>query len=355
MSLFHRISNLFSRGKLEREIQDEIRSHIDMRTTENIAAGMSPQEAHRDAVLRFGNPTLMKERVVAQDAALTLESLGADVRYSFRQLLRNRGFAVIAILTLALGIGATTGIFSIMNAWIIQPLPLKDPQQLVIFWRAAAESPNEPAYYFSWRDYIYFTQRSRAFRSLGASFERSYALTGSGEPENLNGGIMSRTLFPTLGVSAYRGRLFLPDDDIGQPVAVISYALWTRRFHQSLDVLGETLTLNDKSFKIVGVLPPGFSYRVLDQPHDIDVWTLIQAGDPQYKQDSVAAVAILGRLNPGVTIAQAKSEISLLQAENDRHYPDIPKSTAYLSSLQQDNTREVRASLLVLGARLTKA
>ena len=349
MSLFHRISNLFSRGKLEREIQDEIRSHIDMRTTENIAAGMSPQEAHRDAVLRFGNPTLMKERVVAQDAALTLESLGADVRYSFRQLLRNRGFAVIAILTLALGIGATTGIFSIMNAWIIQPLPLKDPQQLVIFWRAAAESPNEPAYYFSWRDYIYFTQRSRAFRSLGASFERSYALTGSGEPENLNGGIMSRTLFPTLGVSAYRGRLFLPDDDIGQPVAVISYALWTRRFHQSLDVLGETLTLNDKSFKIVGVLPPGFSYRVLDQPHDIDVWTLIQAGDPQYKQDSVAAVAILGRLNPGVTIAQAKSEISLLQAENDRHYPDIPKSTAYLSSLQQDNTREVRASLLVLG------
>ena len=349
MSLFHRISNLFSRGKLERDIQDEIRSHIDMRTTQNIAAGMSPEEAHRDALLRFGNPSLMKERVVAQDAALTLESLGADVRYSFRQLLRNRGFAVVAILTLALGIGATTGIFSILNAWIIQPLPLKDPQQLVIFWRAAVESPNEPAYYFSWRDYIYFTQRSRAFQSLGASFERSYALTGSGEPENLNGGIMSRTLFSTLGVSAFRGRLFLPDDDTGQPVAVISHALWTGRFHQSLEVLGETLTLNDKSFKIVGILPPGFSYRVLDQPHDIDVWTLIQAGDPHYKQDSVAAVAIIGRLNPGLTIAQAKSEVSLLQAENDRHYPDIPKSTAYLSSLQQDNTREVRASLVVLG------
>jgi hypothetical protein len=280
MSIFHRISNLFSRGKLEREIQDEFRSHIEMRTSQNIGAGMSPENARRDALLRFGNPTIMKERVVAQDAALTLETIGADVGYSVRQLLRNRGFAVIAILTLALGIGATTGIFSILNAWIIQPLPLKDPQQLVIFWRATAESPNEPAYYFSWRDYIYLTQRSRAFQSLGASFERSYALTGSGEPENLNGGIMSRTLFSTLGVSAFRGRLFLLDDDIGQPVAVISHALWTRRFHQSLDVLGETLTLNDKSFKIVGILPPGFSYRVLDQPHDIDVWTLIQAGDP---------------------------------------------------------------------------
>jgi putative ABC transport system permease protein len=349
MSLFRRISNLFSRGNLEREVQDELRSHLDMRTAENVAAGMTHEQAHRDALLRFGNPALMKERIVAEDAALTLESLFADVRYALRQLVRNRGFAVIAILTLALGIGATTGIFSILNAWILQPLPLKDPQQLAIFWRAAAASPNEPAYYFSWRDYLYFRERSHAFQSLGASFERGYALTGSGEPESLHGGIASRTLFATLGVTAFRGRLFLTDDDTGPPVAVISYALWTQRFHQSLSVLGETLTLNDKPFKVVGILPSGFSYRVLDQPHDIDVWTLIQAGDPQYKQDSVAAVAIIGRLNPGVTIAQAKSEISLLQAENDRHYPDIPKSTAYLSSLQQDNTREVRASLLVLG------
>lgn len=349
MAIFRRISNLFSRSKLEREIQDELRSHLDMRTAENIAAGMPPEQAHRDALLRFGNPARMKEQIVAEDAALTMERLFADVRYALRQLVRNRGFAVIAILTLALGIGATTGIFSILNAWIIQPLPLKEPQQLFIFWRAAADNPNEPAYYFSWRDYLYFRERSHAFQSLGASFERGYTLTGSGEPESLHGGIASRTLFTTLGVAAFRGRLFLADDDTGSPAAVISYALWTQRFHQSLTVLGETLTLNDKSFKIVGILPPGFSYRVLDQPHDIDVWTLIQAGDPLYKQDSVAAVAIIGRLNPGVTIGQAKSEIKLLQTENDRHYPDIPKSTAYLSSLQQDNTREVRASLLVLG------
>ena len=349
MSLFTRISNLFSLAKLAREIDDELQSHIEMRTADNIAAGMSSEEARRDALLKFGNVTAMKEKVTGADAALTLESLFADVRYAFRQLMRNRGFAIIAILTLALGIGATTGIFSILNVWIIQPLPLQDPQHLVIFWRAAADSPNEPAYYFSWRDYSYFRERSHAFQSLGASFERGYTLTGSGQPESLHGGIASRTLFATLGVSAFRGRLFLTDDDTGPPIAVISYALWTQRFHHSLSVLGETLTLNDKPFKVVGILPAGFSYRVLDQPHDIDVWTLIQAGDPQYKQDSVAAVAIIGRLNPGVTVAQAKSDISLLQAENDRHYPDIPKSTAYLSTLQQDNTREVRASLLVLG------
>ncbi len=349
MSLFGRISNLFSRSRVDREITAELKSHIEMRMEDSIAEGMSPEEAHRDAVLRFGNPTFIKERTAAEDAVLPVESLVADVRYAFRQLLRNRGFAVIAMLTLALGIGATTGIFSILNAWIIQPLPLKDPQQLLIFWRAAPASPSEPAYYFNWRDYTYFRERSHAFQSLGASFERGYALTGSGEPENLNGGILSRTLFSTLGVTAFRGRLFMPDDETGPPVAVISHALWTKRFHQSLAVLGETLTLNDKPFQVVGILPPGFSYRVLDSPHDVDVWTLIQAGDPEYKQDSAAAVAIIGRLNPGVTLNQARSEIALLQKENDRRYPDTPPSTALLDGLQRDNTRTVRSSLIVLG------
>jgi predicted permease len=350
MSMLRRIRALVSRTRLEREIQDELRSHLEMRTSDNVAAGMTPEQARRDALLRFGNPAVMKERIAAEDAALSVENLFADVRYALRQLLRNRGFAVIAILTLALGIGATTGIFSILNAWIIQPLPLKDPQRLVIFWRAAAASPNEPAYYFSWRDYVYFRERSHVFQSLGASFERGYTLTGNSEPENLHGGILSRTLFSTLGVTAFRGRLFLPDDETGPPVAVISHALWTKRFHQSLTVLGETLTLNDKAFKVIGILPPGFSYRVLDAPHDVDVWTLIQSGDPECKQDSVAAVAIVGRLSPGVNLNQARSEIALLQQENDRHYPDIPKSTALLDGLQQDNTRTVRSSLIVLGS-----
>src|ERR1700723_2424593 len=213
MSLLGRMRVLASRRSLEKEIKDELRAHIDMRTADNVAAGMPPEQAHREALLQFGNPAVMKERVVAEDAALTLETLFADVRYALRQLLRNRGFAVIAILTLALGIGATTGIFSILNAWIIQPLPLNDPQQLVIFWRAATGSPGEPAYYFNWRDYVFFRERSHTFQSLGASFERGYALTGSGEPENLNGGILSRTLLSTLGVSPFRGRLFLPSDE----------------------------------------------------------------------------------------------------------------------------------------------
>jgi putative ABC transport system permease protein len=180
----------------------------------------------------------------------------ADIRYALRQFARNRGFTVIALLTLALAIGATTGIFSILYAYIIRPLPLKEPEQLVLFWRAVPANPKEPAWFFNWRDYVWFQERSHAFQSLGASFERGYTLTGNGEPSSLFGGVASRTLFSTLGVTAFRGRLFLEDDETGPAVAIISHALWTTRFHQSLSALGQTLTLNDKPFKVIGVLPP---------------------------------------------------------------------------------------------------
>ena len=343
------LKQIFSRKRRYDEVAASIREHLEEKIECLMEEGMSREEATRAARREFGNVTLMEERSREVWQWPTVESIWADLKYALRQLFNHPGFATMATLTLALGIGATTAVFSIMNAWIIQPLPLKDPQSLVIFWRAAAASPNEPAYYFSWRDYVYFRERSHAFQSLGASFEREYALTGSGEPESLHGGVLSRTLFSTLGVTAFRGRLFLPGDEIGPPVAVISHALWTKRFHQSLEVLGETVTLNDKPFKVIGVLPPGFSYRVLDSPHDVDVWALIQGGDPEYKQDSVAAVAIIGRLNPAVTLNQARSELALLQQENDRRYPDIPKSTALLDGLQQDNTRTVRSSLVLLG------
>jgi putative ABC transport system permease protein len=335
-------------GMRNADLERELRSDLELEEEEQRERGLSPEEARYAARRAFGNPILIKERTHEARGWATLERFFNDARYTFRQLVRNLGFTTVCVLTLAVGIGATTGIFSILNAWIIQPLHLTNPHQLVIFWRAAAANPNEPAWYFSWRDFLCFRERAHAFQSLGASFERNYALTGTGEPENLDGGVMSQSMFSTLGVTAYRGRLFLPSDETGPAVAVISHALWRKRFHESPEVFDETLTLNDKPFRVIGVLPPGFSYRVLDQPHDADVWTLIRAGDVEYKWHSAAAVAIVGRLKPDSTLAQAQSEIRLLQRENDRHYSDIPKSIALLSGLQQDNTRTVRSSLFVL-------
>ena len=278
---------------------------------------------------------------------MEMEGIIREGRYALRQLARNRGFSVASTFTLVLGIGASTALFSLLDSWILRPLPLKDPEQLVEFWRAAPATPKEPAYYFSWRDYLYFRARTQAFKSLGASFERSYALTGSGAPLNLTGGVANSDFFKTLEATAYRGRLFSAEDLNGPPVAVLSYALWTTQFHRS-QILGENVTLNEKSYKIIGVLPPEFSYRVLDQSRDAAVWTLIQPNDAEYKANSVAAVAIVGRLKSEALMNTAKLEISHLQSENDHQYSDLPQSTALLVGLHEDNTRTVKLSLFVL-------
>jgi predicted permease len=348
MPLIRRVRNLFRRSRLAQEIDEELRAHIDMRTADNTAAGMPPDAARRDALLRFGNPALMKERVAREDALVKLADIKNDLRFALRQLERHRGFAITSILTLALGIGATAAIYSILNAWLFQPLPLKDPQRLAIFWRASVSNPGEPLYFFNWIDYLYFRDHSQAFQSLGASFHRNYALTGNGEPEAVVGQAASVSLFSTLGVSPFRGRLFASYDVTNAPVAVISHSFWTRKFHRSQSALGTTMVLNDKRYKIIGILPPGFSYRILDQPQDPQVWTLIQSDDPQYQPGSEAAVAIVGRLKPTVTIAQAQAEISLLQEQNDKRFHGW-KTASLLVGLQRDNTRTVRPSLLVLG------
>lgn len=352
MTVGRRIIKLFSRSRVEEEIRAEIETHIAMRTADNMAAGQVPDEARRNALLRFGNPTVVQGQTTESDIPLGFDATLRNVRFGFRQLLRHRGFAISAVLTLAFGIGATVGIYSILNAWLFKPLPLKDPSRLFVFWRASLSAPNEPLYFYNWVDYLYFRQHSQTFTSLAASFHRTYALTGDGQPETVVGAVATQSLFATLGVAPFLGRLFAPYDETGVPVAVISHSLWTQRYHQSDAVLGKTITLNDKPFKIVGVLPPKFSYRLLDQARDTRVWTLIQQGDPQYKPDSVAAVGIVGRLEAGVTPNQAQSEIAILQQQNDLRYPGF-KTASLVVGLQQDNTRTVRSSLLILGGAVS--
>jgi hypothetical protein len=350
MQILRRIRGLFERKKIERAIDDELQAHLEMRTADNLAAGMPEAQARRDAAVRLGNPAVLKEQLLAQSASTALAALVWDARYALRQLARNRSFTLAAVSTLALGIGLSTAMFSILNAWILRPLPLKDPARLVTLWRSAIATPNEPAYFFNWRDYVYFRDHSRSFESFGASFERGYALTGSGAPQNVPGAVASDSLFPTLGVSALRGRLFLPGDRSGPAVAVISHSFWSQHFHQSPGALGETLTLNGKPYKIVGVLPSNFAYSVLDEPADAAVWTLIQTGDPGFAPDSAAPVGLVARLRPGVTLAQARSEMSLLQKLSDRRFKDLPPTGTLLSSIQLDNTRLLRGSLFALAA-----
>jgi predicted permease len=278
-----------------------------------------------------------------------VESLLQDLRYAVRRLRESPTVTVAIVLTLALGMGANTAIFSLLNAWLLRPLPLKDPQRLVAVWRTDASAPRDPAYFNLYHDYLVWAAANRTMTSLAATFDEPYVLTGAGDPEELHGAVATSNLFSTVGATAEIGRLFVADDYDGEPSCVISHGLWLVRFHQAPDIVGRSIMLNGELYRVLGVLPRNFSLRVLDRPFDDAVWVLIRANDARHKATSPTPVAVIGRVRPGVTPEQAEADISGLQQELSRRFTDYPPSFGVLvTGLQQDNTRTVRSSLLLL-------
>ena len=283
------------------------------------------------------------------DLSNRLPLMVKDLQFGVRQLRRSPATSITLLVTLTLGIGATVAMFSLVNAWLLRPLPLKDPQQLVSIWRTSPSAPREPAYFNLYHDYLVWEAGNRSFQSLAATFEQDYALTGAGEAEQLHGAVATWNLFSTVGASAAEGRIFLRDDVHGGPSCVISHSLWMTHFGGSASIIGQGITLNGKSYRVLGVLPQGFSLRVLDRPFETAVWTLIEANDPSHNASSPAPVALIGRLKPGVTAAQAEADLGTMEQELQRRFKGYPPGTGILvSDLQQDNTRTIRASLLFL-------
>jgi predicted permease len=281
-------------------------------------------------------------------------ALTAEFGYALRILRKRRGFTAVAILTLAIGIGSATAAFSILDPWLLRPLPLKDARQLYALWRTAAANPAQPAFFFGYRDYLGFSANAQSFTGMGASFHRSFTMIGAGKPEEVSGEIASQSLFPTLDANAFIGRTFLPEDLTGEKTAVVSFAFWEKKLGGSRSAIGQTLNLNDEPYRIIGVLPKEFSYRVLDVPFDAEVWTLIRPDDPLYTADSYAGVGVVARLKQGVSPGQAQAELSLLQqrmdSQSSRRYEVFEGTGTLMAGLQEDNARPIRSSLLVLAA-----
>lgn len=277
------------------------------------------------------------------------ESVPQDLRYTVRELRQSPLVTIAVILTVALGMGANTAIFSLLNAWLLRPLPLKEPQRLVAVWRTNSGTPRDPAYFNLYHDYLVWAAANRTMTSLAATFDEPYVLTGAGDPEELHGAVATWNLFSTVGATAEIGRLFAADDYNGEPSCVISHALWVTHFHQSRDIIGRSITLNGELYRVLGVLPPGFSLRVLDRAFDDAVWVLITANDARHKATSPTPVAVIGRVKPGTTPEQAEADLNGLQQELNHRFSDYPPNFGVLvAGLQQDNTRTVRGSLLLL-------
>ncbi|HTU49070.1 MAG TPA: ABC transporter permease [Acidobacteriaceae bacterium] len=351
MAYRRRFRALFDRARLDAEIQEELQAHIEMRTADNIASGMSPEHARRDALLKFGNPVGMKEQVVAMDAALGMESFFRDVRYAFRQLRKSPGFALTAILTLALGIGGMTAVFSVVESVLLRPLPFQNAGRLVILHESILHDLHQ--FNVTAPDILTFQRESKAFSGVGGYIGANYVATGAGAPFEAQAERVTAFVFPVLGVSPLLGRTFTQqEDDTSAPVTVLSYALWKDRFQSDPNVLGKTIDLDKRPYTVIGVMPRNFEFPLdAGRFSGRDLWVPMSFTPVEKnRQGDDFDYGAVARLKPGVSIAQAQSDVDRIIAGIQASYPAKYRVQlhGYFRTLKDEVVHNARPLFLIL-------
>src|ERR1700733_6126348 len=348
MSLVHRVLNLFYRPKLDREIEAELKSHIEMRIQDNVASGMSPEVARRDALLRFGSPAVTKEQVIAVDAAVTLESIGMDLRYAFRRLTKSPGFAVTAILTFALGIGATTAIFSAAYALLLRSLPFQHADRIIGIYETHPQIVGAAEVNFL--DYQDWRRQQKSFEQVAAYSDVSpetMSLVMADHGEQVHTVIASSNLFSLLGVRPLLGRTFVEQDDTpdGNHVVILSAEAWQRYFGGDRDILGRTITLNGAGYTVIGVLAPGGAFPATGQ-----FWKPPSLMDKALQRMRMGhTLNVLGRLKPGAGISGARSDMQAIAAWLAQDYPATNRNIGVLlTPLREQLVGSLRPAILTL-------
>jgi putative ABC transport system permease protein len=301
-------------------LDQDIRDHIAHETQDNMDRGMTPEEARRQALLKFGNVALAKEDTRAVWVWRRLDEIRQDIRYTFRTLRRNPGFAAVAVLTLALGIGANTSIFSVVYAALLKPLPYTNPDELVAMSvyvpQLRSQFPSLPVRAV---DFEEFRRSNSVFSGMAAVRERDFNLTSRGEPERLYGARVSANLFPLLGVQPQLGRTFLSEEDTpgADSVVLISHDLWVRRFGADPEIVNRTLSLDGQPHVVVGVMPAGSLFPTGKQLHThielgprIDVWKPMAFTQNELAREELNfSWGVIARLKPGTSHQAAQANL----------------------------------------------
>jgi MacB-like periplasmic core domain len=271
--LLSRLASLFRRGRMETDLDRELQFHLQMEAERLILKGMSAEEAQRAALERFGGVTQTKECYRATAGLPSIETVVQDLRYAARGLRKQPGFTAIAVLTLAVGIGANTAIYTVLDATMLRSLPFPEPDRLMrltLIFPTRAGSPVNDDGVWSYPKFEEFHKTQRSFEDTALYRAAAFNLSGVDEPELLQGELASASYFPVLGIRAEIGRTFLPQEDEVQGrdfVAVISHSLWLNRYGGDRAIPGKTIVLNQRNYTIVGVLPAGF--HALGGPADV--------------------------------------------------------------------------------------
>jgi predicted permease len=356
MGFVTRIRNLGRRERVDAEIEEELRAHLSMAVEEAVRKGMSEQEARRAARLQFGNPVAVRETTMGADAALGVEVLWRDVRFALRQLRKSPGFAATVIATLALGIGANTTVFSIVDAVLLRPLPYHQPQRLVEVQSSDVGQVYEGSD-VSYPDFFDWRSQNHSFERLVSYHGTALTLTGLEHAVHLDGEAVSADLLPLLGVQPRMGRGFsATDEKQGARVALISHALWVSQFGADPAIVGRTIHLSGDAYTIIGVMPASFRFPVTAPKNSF--WTTLAVDNDGTPRAATANrgehfLNVMGRLKPGVTAAQADAEMKAIATRLARQYPNT--NTKHSSAQVQGELTillgDTRALLLVvLGA-----
>ncbi|MBI3280367.1 MAG: ABC transporter permease [Acidobacteria bacterium] len=321
--LWRRLRMLFRRERFDRELEEEMQSHLEMQAEENLEHGMAFEDARYAARRQFGNPMLLAEDSRARWGWHWLECLLQDIGFAGRILRRNPGFAVVAVLTLALGIGANCLVFSVVDTVLLRPFPYRNPDRLVFVWTEFSAA-NQQAM-SSLPDYLDWRARNQVFEDMGAYIPASFDLAGPAYSEQLHGRRASASFFHTLGVQPQLGRLFLPDEehDGRDCVVLISDTLWRNRFQADPRVVGSIILLSRNGqpaepYTIIGVLPARFEAAF---PRYADVWGALARDGEEAYQRRMGGFDVVGRLKAGITLTQAESAMRSIAGVLAVQYP----------------------------------
>jgi predicted permease len=345
------LRNLFSSQRVEVDLDQEVHSHLQLLIDENIRAGMLPNEAERAARIDLGGIEQVKEQVREVHIGNWLDSVISDCGYGVRQLHKNPGFAAVAVLTLALGIGANTAIFSVVYAVLLKPLPYTNPDQLFTAFQANKQQGIAEAG-CSYPNFEEWRVQNHVFSELAGIDAHQLTLTGRGEPSVVNTSVVTPELFALLDVKPLAGRIFFPADGKrgAPPVALVSEDVWRGRFGADPKITGSSINLDKRPFTVIGIIPAAFRTPFFNTKQE--VWIpLVQ--DPLFStlmpQRGTHFLPALGRLKPGVSVAQAQAEMDGISERLAREFPAENKGwTIHLVPLQKEIVGDVRTALLVL-------
>ncbi|HEX8138460.1 MAG TPA: ABC transporter permease [Pyrinomonadaceae bacterium] len=316
---------LFKKQAVEEELDEELRFHLDKEIEENMRRGMTAEEARREALKDFGGVERFKEECRDQRGVRFVEELWQDARFGLRRMLKTPAFSIIAILSLALGIGANTAIFSLVNTILLRPLPVAYPEQLISIYPVAQ---GESVQAFSYPDYKDFRDRNEVLSGIYVQRFAPLSLSHDGNNERIWGYLVSGNYFDVLGVKASRGRTFSPEEDrtpLSHPVAVVSHGCWQRRFGSDPSLVGRNIILNGHSFTVVGVAPEGFNGTEIAYTPEVWVPMMMQEwvepGNKWLERRETQNLFAIGRLKPGVSPAQAEASLNILSEQLGREYP----------------------------------